>query len=93
MFLLHALKISHAPTPREGPFHVMFVIKINNIGEPKELNMCEFESQDATKITSALADSRINFSWTTMSLSERTIVFVLGSYDHYSVFHLFLTAL
>ena len=31
-------------------------------------NMCEFESQDPTKMTSAHADSRINFSWTIMSL-------------------------
>ena len=30
--------------------------------------MCEFESQDATKITSASADTRINFSWMIMSL-------------------------
>ena len=29
--------------------------------EQKDLNTCELKSQDATKITSALADSRIQF--------------------------------
>ena len=35
--------------------------------------MCEFKSQDATKITSASADSRIDFSWTMMSFLVRTL--------------------
>ena len=45
VFFLNALRISLAPTPREGPFHVMFV-----------RTHTYFENQDATKITSALAD-------------------------------------
>ena len=40
--------------------------------------MCEFENKDATKITSALADSRINFSWTMMSLLVRTLCLCLA---------------
>ena len=56
------LKISLAPTPREGPFHMMFV-----------RTHTYFENQDATKITSALADSRIYFSKTMVSFLLRTL--------------------
>ena len=45
---LNAIEISLSPTSREGPFHVMFV------RTPMHL-----ESQDATKIFSALPDSSI----------------------------------
>ena len=69
---LSALRVSLAPTPREGPFHVMFV-RNQHIDELNELNTCEFQNQDATKITSALADSRNNFSWTMTSLLVRTL--------------------
>ena len=48
VFFLNALKISLSPAPREGPFHVMFV-----------RTSMDSESQDATEMTSALADSRI----------------------------------
>ena len=54
VFFVNALRISHTPTPR-GAFHVMFV-RTQHMNEQKTLNMCEFESQDATKITSASAD-------------------------------------
>ena len=64
-------------------FHVMFVGN-QHIHSKLNRNMCEFESQDATKITSVSADSCINFSWTMMSLLVRFIVFVFGSYDHFS---------
>ena len=50
--------------------------------------MCEFESPDATKITSASADSRISFSWMIVSLWVRTLCFLLGSYQDFSVFSL-----
>ena len=53
---LNDLKISLAPTPRERPFHVMCV-RIHR----------SFENQDATKITSAFADSRIYSFWTMVS--------------------------
>ena len=57
LFFLNALRNSLAPTPREGPFHVMCV-RNQHIDEQKELTRM-IENQDATKITSALADSRI----------------------------------
>ena len=62
----------------------MVFVKGQLIGEQNELNMCEFECQHATKITSASADSRINFSWMIMSLWSENIVLMLGSYDHLS---------
>ena len=70
------------PIPREGLFHLMLV-RNQHINEQKELTMCEFESQDATEITSASAESRINVSWAMMSLLVRTFL-VLGSYDFFS---------
>ena len=51
VFFLNALKITLVPNPQEETFHVMFVRKSR-----KELNVCEFENQDAAKITSAPAD-------------------------------------
>ena len=36
--------------------------------EHKELNTCEFKRQDITKLTCAVADSRIQFSWSVMSI-------------------------
>ena len=62
VFFLNTLKIPLSPSPREGPFHAMFV-RNQHIDERIELT-CIFENQDAAKITSASADSRINFSWT-----------------------------
>ena len=57
-------------------------------------NTCEFENQDATKITSALSDSRINFNWMLRSLSVRTLCLCLVLLTTwFSVFHLFLPAL
>ena len=56
---LNTLNVSHAPNPRKGPFHVMFV-RNQHIDEHNELNTYKLESQDAPKITSASADSRFN---------------------------------
>ena len=81
VFFLNDLKISLAPTPREGLFHVMFV----------RTHTC-FENQDATKITSAIADTRIYPSWTMVSFFVNTLCLCLV-HDHFSVFHLFLQAL
>ena len=53
-------------------FHVMFV-RNQHIDERKELNTCERESQDTTKISSALADSRTIYSWSVVSLLVRTL--------------------
>ena len=72
VIFLNTLNVSLAPNPREGALHVMFV-RNQHIDELNELNTCELESQDATKITSASADTRINFSWTMMSLLVRDI--------------------
>ena len=55
--------------------------------------MCEFESQDATKITSASADSRINISWTMMSLLVRTLCLCLVLMTFFSMFHCFFSQL
>ena len=57
LFFLNALRNSLASTPREGPFHVMCV-RNQHIDEQKELTRM-IENQDATKKTSAIADSRI----------------------------------
>ena len=57
-FFLNALQISLSPASREGPFHVIFVR--TSMGS---------ESQHATKITSALADSRIYSLMEMMTLS------------------------
>ena len=40
VFFQNALMISLAPTPQEGPFHVMFV-KNQHTQEPKEPNVCD----------------------------------------------------
>ena len=48
VFFLNAIKISLSPVPRERPFHAMFVRA-----------SVDSESQDATKITYALADAGI----------------------------------
>ena len=44
-----------------------------------------FENQDATKITSALADSRINVSWTMVSFLVRTLCLCLVLMSIFSV--------
>ena len=77
IFFLNALKISLAPTLQEGPFQVMCVRKLHVV-EQKELNTCELESQDAARITSALADSRIQLSWSVMSTLVRTLCLCLA---------------
>ena len=50
VFFLYTLKISLAPTPREGSFRVMFVGK-HHTQEEKEPKTCEREGQNATQIT------------------------------------------
>ena len=72
MFFLNDLSISLEPTPQEGQFHVLFV-RNQHIDEQTELNTCKLNSQDARKITSALADSRIKISWLVMWLLVRTL--------------------
>ena len=55
---------------------MMFVRNLH-IDELKELNTCEMESQDATKITSADADSRIYSSWTIVPFLVKTLCLCL----------------
>ena len=81
VFFLNALKISLAPILQEGPFQVMFA-GTQHTEEQKELFTREREvqkkkkhqghprerkGQDATKITSACADSCIQCPWSVMS--------------------------
>ena len=61
VFSLNTLKVSIASIFREEPFHVMFV-RNQHSGKQNELNMSDFESQDATKITSGSADSLSSIS-------------------------------
>ena len=86
VFILNALKISLAPTPQEGSFQVMFAVT-QHTKEQKELNTRdgkvqkkkyqghtrEREGQDATKISSAFADSFIQFPWSVMSMLIRML--------------------
>ena len=57
---------------REGPRQVMFA-ETQHTGQQLELNTCEHKSQDATKITSVFADSRIQFLWSVMSIFVRAL--------------------
>ena len=72
VFFLTTLKDSLAPDLREAPFHVMCE-RNQQIHKQNELNICEFENQDATTMTSASADSRVNCSWMIMSFWVRTL--------------------
>ena len=79
VFFLSASKIFLAPTFQEGSFRVMFV-GTQHTEEQKELNTCERKDQNATKITSAFADSCFQFPWPVMSNLMR-ILSVPGSHE------------
>ena len=64
---LNTLKIPLAPTSQEGPFQVMFA-GTQQQKKQKKLNTSERKGQDATKITSAFADSCIRFLWSVMPI-------------------------
>ena len=90
---LNALRVSLAPTPRERPFHVMFV-RNQHIDEHNELNTCEFQNQDATKNNVCTCRLTQQFLLDDDVTLGENIVFVHSSYDHFfSVFHPFLPAL
>ena len=74
---LNTLKIPLAPTPQEGSFRVMFV-GTRHIPEQREPKTCEREYQNATKITSARADSGTQFSLPVMSMLMRVLCLCLG---------------
>ena len=77
ILFLSAFKISLAPTPQEGPCHVVFV-GILHTEDQKELSTCEFKSQDTTKLPCAIADSRTQFSWSVMSIFVRMLCLCLA---------------
>ena len=66
VFFLSTVKVCVAPTQQEGPFHVMLVRKQHtqesrNYDLESEKKTFEKDGQNATKITSALADTNIRF--------------------------------
>ena len=90
ILFLNALKISLAATPQEGPCHVMFV-GILHTEDHKELNTCEFKSQDTTKLTCAIADSRTQFSWSVMTSFVRMWCLCLASQWFTPLLSIFVT--
>ena len=73
------LRISLAPTSREGPFQVMFV-GTQQTREQKELNRRKRKGQGATKITSAFADSCIQFLWSVMPISMTAVTWTIEDF-------------
>ena len=65
-----------APAPQEKPFQVMFA-ETQHTEQQNELHTCEHKNQDATKITSAFADSRIQFCWSVMTFCGENVVSAL----------------
>ena len=71
VFFLTASRISLSPASQGGPFHVRFV-----------RTSMDSESQDATKITSALADSRICSSVKMVTLDIHMNAIIIFSVSH-----------
>ena len=76
VFFLNTLKISLAPTHQEGPSQVMCV-RTQQEKEQNELNTRKRKGQDATKITSAFADSYIQFLWSVMPILMTTLTWMV----------------
>ena len=83
ILFLNALKISLAPTPQEGPCHVMFV-GILHTEDQKELNTCELQESRYCEIN--VCNRRFTHSIFVVSDDDfgETVVSVLGSYDTFS---------
>ena len=77
VFFLSTRKISLAPPSQEGSFQVMFV-GTHNTQEQIELKTCEREGQNATEVTSTLADSCIQSPWPVMSILMRILCLCLA---------------
>ena len=75
-FFLNTLKISLTPTPREGPFQVMFV-RAQHSKEHKKLNTRKLNSQDATQITPSPAESCIQCLWPAMPMLMTTLTWMV----------------
>ena len=71
VFFLNASRISLSPASQGGPFHVRFV-----------RTSMDSKSQDATKITSALADSRICSSVKMVTLDIHMNAIIIFSVSH-----------
>ena len=99
VFFLNTLKISLAPIPQEELSQVMFVVT-QQTREQKELNAREREGQDASKITSAPAESCIQLLWSVMPISMTALTWMgaeeiddAGFVRQYNFFHLLLRML
>ena len=76
VFFLNTLKISLGQTPQEGPFQVRFV-GTQHTKERKKLNSRKCKGQDARKITSAPAESCIQFPWAVMPILMTTLTWMV----------------
>ena len=56
----------------------MMFVGILHTENQKELSTCEFKSQDTTKLTCAIADSRTQFSWSVMTICVRRLCLCLA---------------
>ena len=76
VFFLNSLKISLAPTLQERPFQVMFA-GTQQTEEQKELNTrVSVRARILLKITSAFADSCIQFLWSVMPIPMTTLTWM-----------------
>ena len=75
VFFLNTVEIPLTPTQRKGSFHVMFVG-----------TSMDSESQDATKITSALADPRIYSSIKMMTVDMYMVAITIFSVSYFPFF-------
>ena len=76
VFFLNTLKVSLAQTPQERPFQVMFV-ETQQQKKQKTVNTRERKGQDATKRTSAPAESCIQFLWSVMPISMTPLTWMV----------------
>ena len=76
VFFLNTLKIPLAPTYQEGPFQVMFA-GTQQQKKQNKLNTRERKGRDATKITSAFADSCIRFLWSVMPIPMTALTWMV----------------
>ena len=75
-FFLNILKVSLAHSHQEGPYQAMFVGTQQQKKQSK-LNTRKRKGQDATKITSAPAESCIQFPWSVMPISTTALTWMV----------------
>ena len=105
VFFLNTLKISLAPTHPRTTSSGDVCGGLSRQGSMRELNTRERKGQDATKITSAFADSCIQFLWSVMPIpmtaltgmvkntSNRNAIDEAGFVRQYNFFHLLIRML